>query len=572
MSSTRLTIFIGSARESQKITEWIAAFLVECGHEVLPWYDARAFPAGEITLPRLIELSRLVDAAIFIFSEDDRVVVRDIQATQPRDNVLLEYGLFVAALGRQRSIICAVGRSKIPVDVAGITYIDATNEYAARPRLREWLNSLEQGTFASAEEYRGHIEIQHFKSSEHEDFTERIRQRLPAASRIVMMGSGLALLGRPTVIEQLMQRAKQGKATVEIYMANPFSPAVETRLIEEEEGTIRPPDGKRGLLDRLSTLVRYWDQMGRPESVSIRTFSHYPTFALMIIDDEYYVYPYAYKLLGNFSPVFAFSRRLAAHRDLISFLDAHYLRLKQDATAADVLFDRTGQGSGKLYPFAVFFVPRIDSELYELGTRIIGYDVRRKKVEAVEPFSCVGAANLFGFHLTVCDALYFSSEADRRHAVAEVEYLLNDVTPFEIRGIRLERDYPTERNVALAVESVPDMLEAIHHEFVHRIYRRAAASDYTLGRAELAAAQRTNSEILLHKYHAPYILNRFRPHFTLLSNCGSDQWEVNGSGLTAALSRLPAGLSLTVDQLAIMSCSRPGERWFIEKEIGFGRR
>jgi hypothetical protein len=387
-----------------------------------------------------------------------------------------------------------------------------------------------------------------------------------------MMGSGLALLGRPTVIEQLMQRAKQGKATVEIYMANPFSPAVETRLIEEEEGTIRPPDGKRGLLDRLSTLVRYWDQMGRPESVSIRTFSHYPTFALMIIDDEYYVYPYAYKLLGNFSPVFAFSRRLAAHRDLISFLDAHYLRLKQDATAADVLFDRTGQGSGKLYPFAVFFVPRIDSELYELGTRIIGYDVRRKKVEAVEPFSCVGAANLFGFHLTVCDALYFSSEADRRHAVAEVEYLLNDVTPFEIRGIRLERDYPTERNVALAVESVPDMLEAIHHEFVHRIYRRAAASDYTLGRAELAAAQRTNSEILLHKYHAPYILNRFRPHFTLLSNCGSDQWEVNGSGLTAALSRLPAGLSLTVDQLAIMSCSRPGERWFIEKEIGFGRR
>src|SRR5262249_11491872 len=154
---------------------------------------------------------------------------------------------------------------KIPVDAAGITHIDATREHEARPKLREWAKWLETGAPKNTQEHE--IEIGSFKSSEHERFTERVRDSLATARRVVMMGSGLALLGRPVVVETLMRHAKNGRAKVEVYMANPFSPAVEMRLIEEEQGSIKPPDGKRGLLDRLFTLVHYWDEIGRPESV-----------------------------------------------------------------------------------------------------------------------------------------------------------------------------------------------------------------------------------------------------------------------------------------------------------------
>ena len=71
-----MKIFIGSASESKVTAEWIAALVAECGHSALPWYDTGVFPAGQVTFPRLVELSKEVDAAIFVFGEDDETSSR----------------------------------------------------------------------------------------------------------------------------------------------------------------------------------------------------------------------------------------------------------------------------------------------------------------------------------------------------------------------------------------------------------------------------------------------------------------------------------------------------------------
>lgn len=123
---------------------WVAACIEDCDKKPLPWDEPGLFPPGHQTFLRLIDLSEEVDAAIFIFSEDDKVWYRGDAATQPRDNVLIEYGLFAGRLGPQRAIICVNGRPKPSADLHGLTYVDISENRRSRAKieLNLWANRL----------------------------------------------------------------------------------------------------------------------------------------------------------------------------------------------------------------------------------------------------------------------------------------------------------------------------------------------------------------------------------------------------------------------------------------------
>lgn len=139
-----MKVFIGSSRESVGAMDWLAACLEEFGHEPVRWDSPGLFPPGENAFESLVVQSKTVDAAIFIFSEDDKVWYRGDSAHQPRDNVLIEYGAFASRLGMRKSIICVNGNPKGSSDLAGITYIDISEERRQRARLaiRAWVNRL----------------------------------------------------------------------------------------------------------------------------------------------------------------------------------------------------------------------------------------------------------------------------------------------------------------------------------------------------------------------------------------------------------------------------------------------
>jgi Predicted nucleotide-binding protein containing TIR-like domain len=139
-----MDIFIGSARESEDAMRWLASCLEEYGHKPISWDDPGLFPPGENTFLRLIDISKSVDAAIFIFSEDDKVWYRGDAAQQPRDNVLIEYGLFSGQLGPKKAIICVDGKPKSASDLLGISYVSISEKRRARARLElsMWANRL----------------------------------------------------------------------------------------------------------------------------------------------------------------------------------------------------------------------------------------------------------------------------------------------------------------------------------------------------------------------------------------------------------------------------------------------
>ena len=142
-----MRIFLGSSREASRtgLLRRIAGWIEACGHEPLRWDDPGVFPPGSYTYPTLRRLAREVDGAIFIFAEDDAVWYRTDKAMQPRDNVLIEYGLFSSALGETHVAICRSGNPRTASDLFGITSIGISQGMYVRAEteIAEWLKGIE---------------------------------------------------------------------------------------------------------------------------------------------------------------------------------------------------------------------------------------------------------------------------------------------------------------------------------------------------------------------------------------------------------------------------------------------
>lgn len=83
------------------------------------------FEAGDFTLETLEEHSREYDGALVVATADDQVTSRNKETPAPRDNLVFEFGLFVAVFGRRRALLLVEAEAgvKVPTDVAGLTYL-----------------------------------------------------------------------------------------------------------------------------------------------------------------------------------------------------------------------------------------------------------------------------------------------------------------------------------------------------------------------------------------------------------------------------------------------------------------
>jgi hypothetical protein len=117
-------IFLGSSGKQTKLVQAVARGLGEVA-DVEPWTNV--FNPGVSTLDRLVELTRQVDFAAFVFAQDDWTSnPSDATASgqaSPRDNVVFEAGLFGGALGMRRTFILHARGAKLPTDLLGLTVV-----------------------------------------------------------------------------------------------------------------------------------------------------------------------------------------------------------------------------------------------------------------------------------------------------------------------------------------------------------------------------------------------------------------------------------------------------------------
>lgn len=117
-------VFIASSVEALSVADAINANL---DHDTFPTlWRTGTFRLGSNTIDDLVKKSSVVDFAIFVFTPDDAVTIREEATHVVRDNVLFELGLFIGALGKER---CYVVRPRgidmhLPSDLLGVTTAD----------------------------------------------------------------------------------------------------------------------------------------------------------------------------------------------------------------------------------------------------------------------------------------------------------------------------------------------------------------------------------------------------------------------------------------------------------------
>lgn len=116
-------VFIASSVEGLSVANAINECL-DYDVELVHWKDS--FKLSSYTIDELMEKSRTVDFAIFVFTPDDLSTIREQTHAIARDNVLFELGLFIGSLSRERCFIVKPRGVEMhfPTDLLGLTPAD----------------------------------------------------------------------------------------------------------------------------------------------------------------------------------------------------------------------------------------------------------------------------------------------------------------------------------------------------------------------------------------------------------------------------------------------------------------
>ncbi|SEO65660.1 Predicted nucleotide-binding protein containing TIR-like domain-containing protein [Pseudomonas sp. NFACC39-1] len=116
-------IFLASSVEGLDVANAINESL-DYDAEIVHWKDG--FSLSSYTIDSLMEKSRTVDFAIFVFTPDDVSTIREQSHLVVRDNVLFELGLFIGSLTKERCFIIKPRGINLhfPTDLLGLTPAD----------------------------------------------------------------------------------------------------------------------------------------------------------------------------------------------------------------------------------------------------------------------------------------------------------------------------------------------------------------------------------------------------------------------------------------------------------------
>lgn len=120
----KIRFLLSSSSEQLSIAKALEANLEAEGFEPTLW-SREAHGPSQYNLEALLGQAESSDFAIFVFAPDDQVTIRGEVHPVVRDNVLFELGLFIGALGRDRSFIVQSSehQMRLPSDLDGLTIL-----------------------------------------------------------------------------------------------------------------------------------------------------------------------------------------------------------------------------------------------------------------------------------------------------------------------------------------------------------------------------------------------------------------------------------------------------------------
>ena len=145
-------VFIGSSVEALPVARELQSGLAHDPMIVSVWTDG-VFRATKGAVESLLEAVAKSDFAILVLTADDTIISREVEKAAPRDNCIFELGLFMGALGRERScIVRPRGEDmKLPSDLLGLMpleYASGSHE-TLTPRIAPLCNEIRKAVKAA---------------------------------------------------------------------------------------------------------------------------------------------------------------------------------------------------------------------------------------------------------------------------------------------------------------------------------------------------------------------------------------------------------------------------------------
>jgi hypothetical protein len=174
------TVFIGSSTEGLGVA-YVIQDALQHTTEPTVWTQG-IFDLSKSTLSSLLEALNKYDFAILVLTPDDVTKLRNKEVQTPRDNVIFELGLFMGALGQDRTYFVVPQDSAdlhLPSDLLGIkpaTYNAARRDGNLNAATGPACHKISQSIMEQCKQYRlkyGEDIINIFR-----DFEKRIKQIL----------------------------------------------------------------------------------------------------------------------------------------------------------------------------------------------------------------------------------------------------------------------------------------------------------------------------------------------------------------------------------------------------------
>lgn len=354
-------VFIGSSTKALPIARAMQLELkdhVQC--EVDLWSDI--FAPGMTTLANLLKEAEKVDFAVFIFHTDDVGKIRN-QPNTPitRDNVVFEYGIFMSALGHERTIAVRPAKTRLAelTDDAGFTYLhyDMPNGDPSenlQPHVRKACVELQRqmstlglrnraptttsGPFAEVEK-SGITHFYEYRRNATDQMLidiESARESVRIYARVYLS----ELVKHPELPQRLALAASKSNRLVFRWVSCDIEDelvAEKIRAIENDPQKPRWPEladflrhMRQARLDFDRIVERVFEQLGKdriklqPES---RSFDHFvPPYSMVLVDERIaYVSLYRASGYGTYSPTFRIDRERGKPDWIGDFLPAKKL-------------------------------------------------------------------------------------------------------------------------------------------------------------------------------------------------------------------------------------------------------
>ncbi|AHB40321.1 TPA: hypothetical protein DHW62_03730 [candidate division WWE3 bacterium] len=185
--------------------------------------------------------------------------------------------------------------------------------------------------------------------------------------------------------------------------------------------------------------------------------------------------------------------------------------------------------------FGLYYIPS-NTEIYELGSHILGYDIvageRRTCPKEIDT-GWVAESSKYGLHMTITDAVTID-EKNLEIVEKRTQEVLGCFSKSLNYSLSLDEiGFWPKDNTQLAIRLNPnENVKMLHNILVGTIQTLGKGSLYTKNLASQISSGKLrylpDQVEKIRVFHAPYIFEHFKPHFTLLNPfLGSDEERVN---------------------------------------------